>query len=232
MISIIIPAHNEEKYIRETLSHIQHLSYPKASFEVIVIENGSTDNTYAAAKEFEDKNIKVLTSKEKGVSKAKNLGIKHISDRSEWIIFLDADTILKPDFLSDLRKYLSQKGNNYVIGTTSVKPLENKDWYAKVWMQLYDLGHKYTKTSFAIQIMKTLLKEKVEFHEGMSLAEDLKLIEDCLNYGKFFYFDTNHVLTSTRRFEKIGWIKLFIRWNYDGLLYKFRREKPDYPVIR
>lgn len=233
MISIIIPAHNEEKYIAETLTHIQNLSYPKDDFEVLIVENGSTDNTHAIAQTFESQHIRVFHIESRGVSNAKNFGMKQISDKSEWVIFLDADTILEADFLKDLVLYLKDNADkNFVIGTTSVKPLENKDWYAVLWMKSYDLGHKYSKTSYAIQIMKASLKEKVEFNKHLSLAEDLEFIKDCLVYGTFFYFDTDTVLTSTRRFEKIGWATLFFKWNYDALVWRFKKIKYEYPVIR
>ncbi len=233
MISIIIPAHNEEKYITETLTHIQSLSYPKDSFEVLVIENGSSDKTYEIARKFESENIRIFTVETRGVSKAKNFGMKQVSPKSDWIVFLDADTILESTFLKDLDIYLSKnKEKDFVIGTASVLPLENKDWYASLWMKFYNVGHKYTKTSYAIQIMKTFLKEKVLFNEELSLAEDLQFIQDCLVYGKFFFFDTNTVLTSTRRFERIGWTRLFIKWNYDALMWRFKKIKHDYPVIR
>ncbi|MEI7480153.1 MAG: glycosyltransferase, partial [bacterium] len=52
MISIIIPAHNEEKYIEETLKNINNLSTDKDQFEVLVIENGSTDRTLEIANLF------------------------------------------------------------------------------------------------------------------------------------------------------------------------------------
>jgi glycosyltransferase involved in cell wall biosynthesis len=233
MISIIIPAHNEGKYIAETLKHIQELSYPKDSYEALVIENGSNDDTLAISKKFEDENIKVFSVQTKGVSKAKNFGMKNISAKSEWMIFLDADTILESNFLNELSEYLEKnKDKNLVVGTTSVKPLENKGLYATAWMKFYDLGHKYTKTSFAIQIARSSLKDKVSFNEEIHLAEDLQFLKECLKFGNFLYLDTDTVLTSTRRFEKIGWLRLFLKWNFDALMWRFRDPKQDYPVIR
>lgn len=237
MISIIIPAHNEEKYIAETLKYIQDLSYPKESFEVLVVENGSDDNTYNLAKKFEDENIKVFTVPTRGVSKAKNFGIKNISEKSEWIIFLDADTILKQNFLKDLNDYLQKnKDKNFTIGTSALRPLEKQGWYPTAWIKFYNIGHKYTKTSFAIQIMKASLRDKIKFNENLILAEDLELIKNCLKYGKFFYFDTDSVFTSIRRFEKVGWIRLFLKWNFDALVWRLKKTKSDhnhnYPVIR
>ena len=231
--SIIIPAHNEEKYIANTLKNISNLDYPIEKFEVFIIENGSDDKTHEIAKSFDTVNTKIFKYEFKGVSKAKNFGMKQVSNTSDWIIFLDADTIIESSFLSDLNAYLNKnEDKNFVVGTTSIKPLENKDWYAIAWMKFYDFGHRYTKTSYSIQIMKASLKDKVQFNEKLFIAEDLQFIKDCLKYGKFFYLDTDTVLTSTRRFEKVGWFTLFIKWNYDALLWRFRNSKQDYPVIR
>jgi len=233
MISIVIPAHNEGKYISKTLKHTQELFYPKQSYEVLVIENGSTDDTLAVAKKFENENTKVFSIETKGVSKAKNFGMSKVSDKSEWVIFLDADTVLENNFLEDLNTYLNKnKDKNFVIGTAKVKPLEETGWYANAWMKFYNLGHKYTKTSFSIQIMKASLKDKVVFDEGLSLTEDLKFIKDCLAYGKFLFLETETVHTSIRRFEKKGWLRLFLKWNLDALLSRFRDPKHVYPVVR
>jgi glycosyltransferase involved in cell wall biosynthesis len=231
--SIIIPAHNEEKYIGETLDRIKKLTYPKSSFEVWVIENGSTDQTFDVAKKHADENIMVLNSPVKGVSKAKNFGMEKLSSRSEWVIFLDADTILTETFLLDLYGFLQKNADkNFVIGTTSIKPHENTGWYAKLWFRLYDIGHKYTKTSYTIQIMNASLRNKVHFDIGLALAEDLNFIKDCLPFGKFFFLDTNAVLTSTRRFDQVGWVTLFIKWNWDAIMWRIGKRKKPYPVIR
>ncbi len=231
--SIIIPAHNEEKYIAHTLEKIQGLRYPKDLLGVFVIENGSTDKTLEIAQKFSDKNITVISSQEKGVSKAKNLGLRNVSEKSDWVVFLDADTILEQTFLEDLNGFLvKNERKNFVIGTTSVKPLENTGWYARAWMHVYDFGHILTKTSLAIQIMRTKSRGGVFFDETKKLAEDLQFIQDLLLVGKFFYFPTNTVLTSTRRFETVGWMKLFIQWTWGALIYKYTKKNHDYPVIR
>ncbi|TRZ51692.1 glycosyltransferase [bacterium] len=231
--SFIIPAHNEEKYIGKTLEHINKLAYPKSAFEVWVIENGSTDRTFDVAKKFAGENTMILSAPEKGVSKAKNFGMEKISPRSEWVIFLDADAIVEENFLSGLNKFLlSNASKNLAIGTTSIGPFENRDWYARIWFWLYDIGHKYTETSYTIQIMNAKLRDKVRFDRELSLAEDLKFIKDCLLFGEFFFWKTDTVRTSTRRFDQIGWVTLFATWNWDALMWKFNKKKKEYPVIR
>ena len=231
--SILIPAHNEEKYIAETLVSMGALNYSKDFFEVLVIENGSTDRTLEVAKKFESGNIRVMIS-EKGASKAKNFGLKNMSAKSDWAVFLDADTLLKPEFLADLNAYITARADkNLTIGTTTVLPQGRKRLKADAWFAFYNIGHALTHTSFAIQIMKAALRSKIRFDEVRKFAEDLKLIEDLRREGKFFYFRTKTVWTSTRRFDEVGWFRLFIKWNWQALvLAKTQKKDDEYDVIR
>ncbi len=225
--SIIIPAFNEEKYIVNTLNHITNLNY--TNYEVIIVENGSTDNTYKIAKQYENEKIKVIKSK-KGVSIAKNEGIKHISKNSEYTIFLDADTIIEKNFLKELNLFLKEK--NYVIGTTSIKPYNSNSKKDKLWYKFYDISHKITQTSYSIQIIKSDLLKNVKFDEELNFSEDIKFIKDAKKYGKFFFFNTNSVATSTRRFKKDGYIKTLIKWSIQANLPEFLKKNSNYNPIR
>src|SRR5579884_1978782 len=92
MISVIIPAHNEEDYIGPTLDALSRQNYPH--FEVIVVANGCCDGTARIASNACDRLI-VLSDKNLGV--ARNLGAKLA--RGELLMFLDADTVLEPGAL-------------------------------------------------------------------------------------------------------------------------------------
>ena len=199
--SLIIPAHNEEKYIERTLDAVLKFDYLKTSFEVLVIENGSTDRTLEIVKRYESEQIKVYGS-EKGVARAKNVGLDHVSKEGDWIVLLDADTVLAPQFLSDLSRFFNNHGRtNLVVGTTRVYPLENKSAYARLWFAFYNMGHALTRTSFAIQLKSARLAPSVRFDPEIKFGEDLQFIEDSLRFGSFFYVPTDAVETSTRRFD-------------------------------
>jgi len=230
--SIIIPAHNEEKYIENTLKKIINLDYPKDKVEVFVIENGSNDKTLEVAQKLSGQNISVLISPEKGVSIARNLGTEKVSKNSDWVIFLDADTLLERNFLKELNIFLQKNSNkNYSIGTTSIMPFpETKK--AKRWFVFWDLGHKIFKASYAIQIIKRSLLADIRYDVNLEMGEDLKLIKEARRYGKFFFFETKDVLSSTRRFEQVGWWKLFFQWIFIAKLPKFLQKKFTYKVTR
>lgn len=230
--SIVIPAHNEELYIKETLSNIKGLNYPVDSFEVIVVENGSTDKTFDIAKESASANMNIFSSAEKGVSKARNFGIRHIRSDSDWVVFLDADTILKPEFLNDLNTYLQvNQAKNYVIGTATLLPIPDTK-YARRWFAFYDIGHKVFKASYSIQFAKASILKNIKYDEGMTMGEDLKFIKEALKYGKFFLLKTQAVFTSTRRFESSGWWRILFQWVFVASLPISWQKKFGYKVTR
>lgn len=230
--SIIIPAHNESAYIEGTLAHIKDLNYPKDRFEVVLVENGSTDDTLAKAKKFEGGNITILSSEKKGVSAAKNMCIQNMHLSSAWTIVLDADTELGPNFLSDLSAFLlSNAGKKYTIGTTEVLPIPDRA-VARAWFRFYDFGHRLSKASYSIQVVRSDILRQFRFDENMTMGEDLELIEFALREGKFFFFPTKEVHTSTRRFDKEGYWKIFFSWTFVAMLPPSLKRKFTYKVVR
>lgn len=100
MISVIIPVYNVENYLRQCLDSILNQTY--TDFEVICVNDGSTDNSLNILKEYakKDSRIKVISQKNKGPSKARNVGLKHAN--SEYICFIDSDDKIEPDFFEKL----------------------------------------------------------------------------------------------------------------------------------
>ncbi|MCI4462688.1 MAG: glycosyltransferase [Caldisericum sp.] len=230
--SIVIPAHNEEKYIEETLKHLKDVGYPKDYYEVIVVENGSQDKTYEVAKKFEGENFKIFSIDKKGVSIARNFGAKQISKDSDWIIFLDADTHLKNGFLDDLNTYIQKnESKNIVVGTTSLTPLSNS-FYAKLWFRFYDIAHILLHASLSIQIVRKDVFYKVWYDENLQYTEDWKMMKNAERFGRFFFMWTDKVYTSTRRFDSVGYFKQLILFIYWGILPEKYKRKVNYEVIR
>lgn len=230
--SIVIPAHNEERYIERTLEHIGSLSYPSDAYETFVIENGSSDKTFEIAKRFESTNIHVLSSAKKSVSAAKNLGIDHLSPQSDWVIFLDADTIVEKGFLDDLNAYVNRfSDRRFVVGTTSILPL-SETLNARLWFKFYDFGHRVTKTCYSISIARRSLFPLLRFDERLVMGEDLDLIARARADGKFFFLPTDAVYTSTRRFETIGWWKMLFSWVFVAVLPTRLQRRFTYKVVR
>ena len=100
VVSIIIPAYNEEKVIGACLDSIASLDYPKELLEVIVIDDGSTDRTAGIIAGY--RSVKVIKGLHKGPSAARNLALKQA--KGEYVAFTDADCVVFPEWLKRLLK--------------------------------------------------------------------------------------------------------------------------------
>lgn len=95
-VSVIIPAYNAGKYLAETINSVLAQSY--TDFEIIISDDGSTDNTEAISKSYNDPRIKYKQQKNSGVSAARDNGAEHASGK--YLAFLDADDLFHPDNLA------------------------------------------------------------------------------------------------------------------------------------
>ncbi len=98
--SIIIPLYNKEKYIQRSLDSI--LKQDFTNFEIVVVDDGSSDNSASVVKQNNDSRIRLISKKNGGVSSARNRGFKEAL--GEWLLFLDADDILLPGALSSFHE--------------------------------------------------------------------------------------------------------------------------------
>jgi peptidoglycan/xylan/chitin deacetylase (PgdA/CDA1 family) len=122
-VSILVPAYNEEKTIAQTLSALQK-NY-KNNFEVLVINDGSTDNTAAVVEKFAatDPRIRLVSKPNGGKSSALNLGFQEA--KYDLVVTIDGDTILLPDTLDELTKPFIDPQVDAVCGNVEVGNVRN-----------------------------------------------------------------------------------------------------------
>lgn len=108
-LSIIIPVYNCEEYLSDCLDSCLEQDIPFDEYEIICINDGSTDGSGEILKEYSDKNtnIRVFTQQNKGVSAARNIGLDNA--KGEYIMFLDGDDLIRTNCLQGLRKTLEEK---------------------------------------------------------------------------------------------------------------------------
>jgi len=94
-ISVVIPAYNEEQYLGRCLQALREQTYPPSQFEIVVVDNGSTDATAEIARRF---GARVVYEPRKGVARARQTGF--LESRGTIIASTDADTIVPPDWLA------------------------------------------------------------------------------------------------------------------------------------
>lgn len=114
LISIIVPAYNVELYISECLDYILKQTYQ--NFEVIIVNDGSTDHTGEICRDYsrKDPRIKVITVNNGGVAKARNIGLEQAS--GNYITFIDPDDFVVETYLSEMYEISQKEHADLVIG--------------------------------------------------------------------------------------------------------------------
>lgn len=103
-ISVIVPLYNKEQIIERTVKSVLNQSF--TNFELIIVNDGSTDNSFEIVKNIQDKRIVLIEQSNGGPSKARNTGVK--AAKGDWIIFLDADDELLSDAMENFMKLARQ----------------------------------------------------------------------------------------------------------------------------
>lgn len=111
-VSVVIPAYNADPYLADAIRSV--LSSTVQDLEIIVVNDGSTDDTAAVARSYDDPRILVLDKPNGGVSSSRNLGLELAN--GEHITFLDADDAMEPTNLEEKLDHLQQSGRAWVFG--------------------------------------------------------------------------------------------------------------------
>ncbi len=112
-VSVVTALHNKALYVADTVRSV--LAQTMTDWEMIVVENGSTDNGPDVVRQFEDRRIKLITSPKIGPGSARNFGLGLAT--GEWILFLDADDLINPDFLRERISLADQNpGTDLLVG--------------------------------------------------------------------------------------------------------------------
>lgn len=132
-LSIVIPAFNEARLIGQTLESVTTSlaanATPSFTSEVIVVDNNSTDNTAELAKQA---GALVVFEPINQIGRARNAGAAQAT--GEWLLFLDADSLLSPELLADIVRLI--KSGQYV-GCGSTLRMEGLPWWANLTLQLW-----------------------------------------------------------------------------------------------
>ena len=187
-ISIIIPAYNAEKYINECIDSI--LKNSKESLnqtEIIVINDGSTDRTLKKLEKYKENNIiHVYTTKNQGVSAARNYGIKLA--KGDWITFIDADDKVTEGFVD---QNINELNNSALLKTTISTNNYNNQIKDKTTISIQHLLSKLTYGEMPAFIPSYFFKKnivkQIHFNKNIHFMEDSLFLIEYLNKTKEKY---------------------------------------------
>ena len=188
MISVIIPLYNKEPIIEQSLQSV--LSQDYGDFEVIVVNDGSTDRSAEIVKSINDPRITLIEQDNGGPSKARNTGVKHA--KGDWILFLDADDELLPKSLLNYSKGIKIAKNADII----VAPFYNDNEKGCTLMFPYEEGYLINpmKKSFFGKLLPRTgafiyrkdIAVKCLFNEKIRRYEDLDVLFRLYNIAKIY----------------------------------------------
>ncbi len=205
MMSIIIPAHNEEQYIATCLDSIIAQSFP--NYEVIVVCDTCKDYTKTIAKRYTKK---VFFSEERNVSAARNYGAVHAT--GNILVFLDADSVVAPNLLKEINGIMRKGIIGGTVKTLSLEKLWRADllWKIVHFLRFFFFGILPTASGILFCQADTFTTIH-GFDVRRKLAEDTHLLLQLRKKGRLAYMAQTWIKTSSRRLEKEGYLWTIFR---------------------
>lgn len=175
-VSVIIPTHNRGKFLRRTIDSVLKQTYKK--YEIIVVDDGSTDNTREIVQTY-GKKVRYIYQKNAGPSAARNKGIKNA--RGKYIAFLDSDDEFLPDKLKIQMKYLEEHPKcsflySYYYNVDKkgrvLKLREPKKCKKKSELRFLLLTKVFTVRTSTVVVKKEVFEEVGYFNEDYPYSQD------------------------------------------------------------
>jgi cellulose synthase/poly-beta-1,6-N-acetylglucosamine synthase-like glycosyltransferase len=179
--SVVIPAKNEQKYLPACLDSLARLDYPPSAYEVLVIDNGSTDNTVEIAKQY---GAQVFIRPELTIAGLRNFGASHAQGR--FLVFLDADCTVAPNWLTAASRWLDQE-DVCCFGNPPEIP-EQSTWVQKAWCCVRRKRDTVEEAEWLESAHMFIHKEFFDrvygFDESLVTCEDYDLSLRLKRYGR------------------------------------------------
>ena len=222
--SVVIPLYNKEHYIEATIQSV--LNQTCQDFEVLVVDDGSRDNSLALARKFESDRVRIIPQENQGVSVARNTGI--LNAQGEFICFLDADDEWRPDYLATIddltvkypesaifvTAYAVNMGNGKINYSTRLEP--ETGCLPSYWLTLAK-GYDFVWTS-ATTMRRDILMEAGLFKPGEKIGQDLDMwarvarINPRVAYSNHICVNYNRAAEANARTRvRVAWAGAFIR---------------------
>lgn len=239
-ISIVIPVYNKDKCIKDTLKSVFNQTF--TAYEVIIINDGSTDASEVEILKFQSEKIKYFKTENRGVSQARNLGIDKAT--GTYIAFLDADDIWFPNHLQNLIALVTNYPNCGIYATNyefyfnedkiikpKFKDIPSENWQGIVVDYFISSLEYHLVWTSAVLIPKTIFATVGNFDEKITLGagEDTDLwMRIALRYKIAFttIASAQYIMESSSKISSINTKKR----NFPKL-DKFKKEEQNNPSL-
>ncbi len=199
MFSVVIPLYNKELSVTNTINSVLNQTFKE--FEIIIVNDGSTDNSLAVVQKFNDPRIKIIDKSNGGVSSARNRGIEET--KYEWICFLDADDLWDENHLSVLNDMINLHTENKVFCTSYIRSNQMLPTFQDASIIVIEdyfkeaiKGHFFWTSVACIHI--SVFDNVGYFVVNLNRGEDLEL---WTRIGREYSFIKSKLVTATYRVE-------------------------------
>jgi glycosyltransferase involved in cell wall biosynthesis len=212
-ISVVIPAYNEESFLPHLLTSLRQQTF-KHPYEVIVVDNNSTDKTAQIAKEY---GAKVVSEKKKGYAHACNAGFA--AAKGDIIARADADYVQPKDWLENIWKAFQKDADLIAVGGP-LYPLESHWWEniiyypaIVIWMYiLKGLGRGFLFPNMAVR--REIYEKTGGFDTKLKFGEDTEMCLALTRLGKVAYMPHIYVYTSIRKMRSLGFVQSVFGYSF------------------
>lgn len=213
MISVVIPAYNEEKNITACLESLHRQTLPRTEYEIIVVDGNSKDRTRELAAPFADL-VFIQTSPR--VGGARNDGAMRA--KGEIVAFTDADCILPPDWLHRIRDDFTKHHPVEVYGTVYPREGGLTNRIALGIANTFARIGYHTRTLYYSLGCNTAVDRAVFIRAGMyrtmDAGEDIEISLRMKGFGKVLLDPKLRVGFSMRRYRQFGTLRSLYQWLY------------------
>lgn len=234
-ISLIIPAHNEEKYIKDCLLSIEKNG--RELFEVIVIDNASTDKTSEIVKDFSF--VRIVHETQKGLPFARNRGIKEA--KGDIIAYIDADTKMPKGWVSKIIKEFQK--DKKMVSLSGPYIYYDVSFFQKIFVWIYwiilawpsYLFIRYMSVLGNFVARKDALEKVGGFNQDIVFyGDDTDISKKLHKIGKVKFSNAFYMLSSARRLNGEGTLITAYRYiiNFLWIVFKNKPKTKIYKDIR
>ncbi len=219
-VSIAVCVRNGANYIEPCIKSILNQSF--LDFEVVIIDDLSSDNTQKIIEHFDDKRIRYFRNKKLlGLSKSRNQSLLYA--RCEYVFFTDSDCTVSRTWIEEGLKYLDKPGSVGVEGKTFYGSKEYKPTRSDAVME-NRFGGEYLTCNICFK--KSIIEQVGSFDESFSYHEDRDLALRMIKVGKIIFNPKMVVHHQIRKFSPKQFVLTGRRLRNRVLLYKKHGDKP------
>jgi glycosyltransferase involved in cell wall biosynthesis len=242
-VSIVIPTHNRVKFLGECISSVLLQHYPKSEYEILVVDDGSTDSTSQLMSQIEEKanqegyTIRYLKQENQGPSSARNLGWRNAA--GEIIAFIDDDCIAAQDWLHEISSGYEKAevagvcGNVFAVKSAHIvsqflafEKLHESPYYDKYGQIVYPIT---CNASFRKSILK--LVNGFDEHFPYPGGEDVDLGIQVRKRGYYFIDNRNAIIKHYHKFTISSLLRTWYRYGKGGAQWQLKNRMRLISVI-